>query len=261
MNLFYAPIAMSKIKFDFKGKTVVITGASQGIGMATAEAFMKSGANVVNISNSPQKSGGSSRYKFIRIDITDLKSVRKWVSDFTKKKNIDILVNNAGIYPQSSLLNVSEQEWDRTLNTNLKSLFFISSYVAEHMQKNGKGVIVNASSFASIIPSIGSGVYAMSKAAVSSLTKSMAAEWGPFGIRVNSYSPGVIITSMTKGIIAAKNKKIIESTALSRCGKPDEVAQLVLFLCSDAASYITGANIEITGGKFLVQNQYDASKR
>ena len=129
------------------------------------------------------------------------------------------------------------------------------------MKKHRKGVIINASSFAAFIPSIGSGIYAASKAAVNSLTKSMAAEWAPYGIRVNSYCPGVIATNMTEDLIAKKREKLAESIALSRFGNPEEIAQLVLFLCSDAASYITGANIEITGGKLIVQNQYDAAKR
>lgn len=249
---------MNNAKFDFSGKNVVITGASQGIGLAIADAFLDSGANVVNISKSSKKTKNSQRLKFFRIDVTDIKSVSRWMSEFTKKNNIDILVNNAGIYPQSKLLGVSEGQWDETFDTNLKSVFFISKTAAEHMKKNRNGVIINASSFAAVTPSIGSGIYAATKSAVCSLTKSMAAEWAPYGIRVNSYCPGVIETAMTKKIIMKKKEKIFESVALSRCGRPEEVAQLVLFLCSDAASYITGANIEITGGKLIVQNQYDA---
>ena len=249
---------MHNIKFDFKEKNVVITGASQGIGLAIANSFLDSGANVINLSKSPKEIKNSQKYQFVQLDVTDIKSMKNWIASFTKKKKIDVWINNAGLYPQAKLLDVSEEQWDKTFDTNLKSLFFISAFVAKHMGGKRKGVIINASSIAAFIPSIGNGIYGASKAAVSSLTKSMAAEWAPYGIRVNSYCPGVIMTHMTKSMIAKKKGKLLEPIALSRFGNPDEVAQLVLFLCSDAASYITGANVEITGGKLIVQNQYDA---
>ena len=246
-------------KFDFKRKTVVITGASQGIGLAIANAFLESNAYVVNLSRSPPKNNKkASNYIFVQQDITNIGSVKKWVSDFTKVRKIDIWINNAGIYSQSKLLEVSQEEWDRTFATNLRSLFFLSTYAAGHMKNNKKGIIMNASSFAAVMPSVNSGIYAATKAAVVSLTKSMAAEWAPYGIRVNSYCPGVILTNMTKGLIAKKGEKLLGPIALSRFGKPEEVAKAVLFLCSDAASYITGINLEVTGGKFIVQNQQDA---
>lgn len=254
---------MSKIKFDFRGKNVVITGASSGIGNSIAEGFLKSGANVVNISKSQQNAKKSANYKnynykFVQLDVTDIESVKDWIESYTKNgKRIDIWINNAGVYLQSKLLQVSEEHWDKTFETNLKSLFFISLFAAEHMKKNRNGVIINASSFAAFMPSIGSGVYAASKAGVASITKSMAAELAPYGIRVNSYCPGVIETDMNKALIR-KKKNLADAIALGRYGAPDEVAQAVLFLCSDGASYLTGANIEITGGKFIVQNQPDA---
>jgi len=252
---------MNNAKFDFNGKNAVITGASRGIGFAIANAFLDSGANIINMSKSPKEIKNSLKYRSVYLDVTDIDSVKNWIVSFTKKKNIDVWINNAGVCPNSNLLDVSEEQWDSIFNTNAKSLFFISASVAEHMKKHRKGVIINASSFAAFIPSIGSGIYAASKAAVNSLTKSMAAEWAPYGIRVNSYCPGVIATDMTKDIIAKKKEKLRESIALPRFGNPEEIAQLVLFLCSDAASYITGANIEVTGGKLIVQNQYDAAKR
>ena len=250
---------MENIKFIFKDKNVVITGASKGIGSAIASAFLESGATVINISNhKPIEKNEPPQYTFVKKDMTDHDSIKKWIEDFTaNNKKIDFWINNAGIYPQSLLSDTSEEDWDKTFATNLKSLFFASTYVASHMKKNKGGVIINASSFASIIPSSMSGVYAASKTAVASLTKSMAAEWAPYGIRVNSYCPGVILTDMTRDLITKKGEKITNAIALSRYGIPEEVANVVLFLCSDAASYITGSDIQITGGKFLIQDQRD----
>ncbi|HLC60531.1 MAG TPA: SDR family oxidoreductase [Candidatus Nanoarchaeia archaeon] len=251
---------MSGIKFDFRAKNVVITGASRGIGFSIAKSFLKSGANVINISRSPQntKKPAGNNYKFVQLDITNLKSVKDWIESYTKNgKRIDIWVNNAGVCLQSKLLQVTEEHWDRTFETNLKSLFFLSLFAAEHMKKNRNGVIINASSFAAVMPSVGSCVYAASKAGVASITKSMAAELAPYGIRVNSYCPGVIETDMNK-VLIRKKKNLADAIALGRYGNSDEVAQAVLFLCSDGASYLTGANIEISGGKYLVQNQTDA---
>lgn len=253
---------MKNTKFDFENKTAVITGASRGIGLAIASAFLESGASVVNISKSKSEVNmNDSRYSFICEDVNNLKGIEKIINDFSEKEQkIDFWINNAGIYPQSLLMDISEKTWDETFSTNLKSIFFASQYIAEHMKKNG-GVILNASSFAAKMPSINSGIYAATKSAVISLTKSMAAEWARYGIRVNSYCPGLIFTDMTKKLINKKEKELISPIALSRCGFPNEVANVVLFLCSDASSYITGENIEISGGKFLVQNQGDLYKK
>jgi len=253
---------IDNMSFDFKGKTAVITGASRGIGLSIANAFLESGAEVVNISRTKKNPKNSLKYTFVKGDITNLNSIKLWVEKFTAKgRQIDFWINNAGIYTQSELSDVNEADWNKTFDINLKSLFFLSKYAADHMKLNGGGVIINAASFAGYMPSVGSGIYAASKAAVISLTKSMAAEWAPYGIRVNSYCPGVILTDMTKEFISQKKKNLLESIALSRFGEPEEVAQLVLFLCSDSASYITGQNIKITGGKFLAQNQSDAYKK
>ena len=122
------------------------------------------------------------------------------------------------------------------------------------MKNHGGGVILNAGSFAACIPSVGSGIYAATKSAVITLTKSMAGEWAPYNIRVNAYSPGVIETDMTKPVREKAGKKLLEQISLNRFGAPDEVADSVLFLASDSAKYITGINLDISGGKLSIQN-------
>ncbi|MGD9129911.1 MAG: SDR family oxidoreductase [Candidatus Woesebacteria bacterium] len=246
------------MKYNYHNKTVIITGASKGIGLATAKKFIAAGATVFNISRTKAKNFQDDRFNNVLVDIQNIDQVKHFLDKFTQSSAIDILINNAGIYPQAKLADVKEKDWDRTFETNLKSLFFISQFVAKKMKKNKGGVILNAASFAAKIPSIGSGVYAASKAAIVSLTKSMAAEWAKDNIRVNSYSPGLILTDMTKDIIKKYQDKVIEPIALKKYGKNTDIAKALLFLCSEDASYITGINLEIDGGKFLVQNQQNA---
>lgn len=244
---------MGGIKFDYKGKVVVITGASKGIGLSTAKVFLRSKAFVVGLSKSGVK--GDLKQHSHKLDIANIEVLTEWISEFTRKRKIDIWINNAAIYPQRKLIDVTEKEWDITLATNLKSLFFASREVAKHMKETGGGTILNATSFASKIPSSGAGIYAATKAAVVNLTRSMAAEWARYKIRVNCYSPGVILTDMTKEALRKRRGKVIAPIALNRYGRPEEVSEVILFLCSDAASYITGSEIEVTGGKFLIQDQ------
>ncbi|MDP3996392.1 MAG: SDR family NAD(P)-dependent oxidoreductase [bacterium] len=247
---------MRKQPFNFKGKTVVITGASRGIGAAAASCFVASGAKVVGISKTERGKISSRRYSHFNVDVSDIGSFQNWILNFTKKRKIDIFVNNAGVYPSSKLYDVTEHSWDQSFSVNLKGAFFAAQAVAKTM-KDG-GVIVNASSFAASMPSLGSGVYAAGKAAIEILTKTMAAEWGKRNIRVNAYAPGVIETDMTKD--GRKNKKntLLRPIALARFGTPEEVAASILFLCSDEASYVTGAVLAIDGGKYIVQNQEEA---
>ncbi len=144
------------------------------------------------------------------------------------------------------------------MDINLKSVYYGGLIAAEKFNKRGGGVLINAASFASLIPGVGSCAYAASKAAVVSMTRSLAAELAPFNIRVVGYIPGVIETPMTESLIKARGKILASQTALQRIGKSEEIANVLLFLASDKASYITGTCIEITGGKFCVQNPQDA---
>ena len=238
------------MKYNFTNKKVVITGTSRGIGETAARAFLDSGAHVIGISRS-----GSSiqhdEYEDVVLDITNTKELTNFIE---KVGNVDVWLNNAGIYPQSKLEDVSEEEVRNTIETNFIVPTLASKYLIQHLNEGGS--IINIGSFASSIPSVGSGVYAASKAALKLVTRSMAAEWAKYGVRVNSISPGVIETEMTRGL--AEKKDLTEPLAIKRPGTSEDVVAAILFLCSDDASYITGADIPVTGGKYLVQNQHDA---
>jgi NAD(P)-dependent dehydrogenase (short-subunit alcohol dehydrogenase family) len=144
------------------------------------------------------------------------------------------------------------------MDVNIKSVYYGALIAADKIRKRGGGVLINAASFASLMPSLGSGAYAASKAAVYSITKSLAAELAPFNIRVIGYIPGVIETEMTASTIKSKRELLESQIAMKRVGDSEEVANAVLFMASDKASYITGTFIEISGGKLCVQNPKDA---
>lgn len=244
---------------DLQDKQVFITGANRGIGKAIADEFLKVGSKVIALykETKPELSG---KVIYVKANINDIIKIKKWLSQYEKKNKIDILINNAGIYPETDLLKVTSKEWDHLMDTNLKSTFFLTQLFAQHMKKNNSGIIINAGSFASKFPSAYTGLYAASKAAIDILTRTMAAEWAPYNIRVNAYSPGVIKTDMTKPK-RIKNPKMVETISQNRFGDPVEVAKVVIFLASDASSYITGTCLDINGGKFIVQNPETPWKR
>lgn len=245
---------------DLIDKTVFITGANRGIGKGIADKFIKNKCRLVATyrKNKPdfvplEKNG--CEHILINCDITNTNYLSQWLSDFEKENGkIDILINNAGVNIENSLLEITPVQWDLIMKTNLKATFFLSQLIAKHMINHKKGVIINAASFAAQIPSVYHGVYAASKSAIVSLTKSMAAEWAPYNIRVNSYSPGVVKTEMTRSAIEKNENKMLETISLNRFGDIEEIAEAVLFLSSDASSYISGINLDVSGGKFIVQN-------
>lgn len=246
-----------------KNKVVLITGGATGIGKAAALAFLREGCRVAICGRSRAKLDAAvADLKTHGFDILaaaadaasrqDLAAFAATVAD--TYGGIDIWLNNAGIYPQCTLLDMTEQEWDDLMRINLKSVFLGAQIAAGHLKARGGGVILNASSFAAIIPSAGSGAYAATKAAISSLTRTLAAELAPAGIRVIAYIPGLIRTDMTEFAVTARGQALIEQTALKRLGDPEDIADPVVFLASARASYITGVSVEISGGKFCVQN-------
>ena len=172
---------------------------------------------------------------------------------------LDIWVSNAGVYPQYSIIDTPENVWDKTVDTNMKSVYLGARIAYEAMKDKG-GVMLLASSFAAVFPSVGSGVYAATKSAVKSMVNTLAAELAPYGIRVNGYIPGVIDTDMTHALTVSNGEAMKSAIAMQTFGEPMDVAWALAFLASDYARYITGTTLEISGGKMGVQNPAKAWK-
>ena len=247
----------------YQNKVVGVSGAASphGIGFAIARRMLQEGAQVF-ICDLKQESVDEAvqmlrEYGVVRGYACDVSSEEAVVAMFDRAMvdfgQVDVFVSNAGIYPTVPLMEMSVKLWDTVMAVNLRSVFLCAKAAYRCMKDKG-GVIINAASFAALIGSAGSGAYAASKAAVHSLTKTLAAELAPFNIRVNDFIPGVIHTPMNDKILTASGEKFAEQMALHRLGKPDDVAKAVVFLASDAADYLTGTHIEISGGKLCVQN-------
>ena len=250
------------MQFDFSNKSIVITGGSTGIGLAIAEQFANLGGDVSICGRSQDKLIKAQKYlgqkgHQIHCAAVDV-SQRQQVFDYAEAVErefgqLDIWINNAAVCPYYKIIETPEDVWDNTLNINLKSIYLGALVAREKMAGRG-GVMINAASFATLMPSVGSGLYAATKSAVASMTKTLAAELAPFRIRVNGYIPGVINTEMAQPAIEKNGEKMREVIAMNHFGEPGDVANAVVFLASEYASYITGSFIEISGGKFCVQN-------
>lgn len=248
------------IRFD--NQVVLITGSTGGIGLACAELFGSLGAKVAICGRSPAKLSDAVSLlesKGIIVfgetcDVGNVNSLERFAENAENALGpINVWISNAGVYPQHSLIDTEEDVWDSTIDVNMKSVY-AGARIAYQMMRNRGGVILLASSFASIFPSVGSGLYAATKAAVSSMVKTLAAELAPYGVRVNGYIPGVIDTDMNHRLIATNGEAMRSVIALRTFGEPIDVAWAVAFLASDYARYITGATLEISGGKMGVQN-------
>jgi NAD(P)-dependent dehydrogenase (short-subunit alcohol dehydrogenase family) len=246
------------------GKVAVITGGSFGIGKATAILFAREGARVVignrNVAAGEatvariREAGGEAR--FVPTDATVAADVERLVETAVAAyEKLDCLFNNAGINLAGTVVEVTEEDWQRCIDTNLKSVFLGSKYALPHLIRNGGGTIVNNSSNAGLIGRPNDPVYCASKHGIIGLTKSIALRHGPQNVRVNAVCPGPIESNMmvegreAMGDVAAFDKQAASLTALKRIAPAEEVAELVCFLASDAARNITGAAIPIDGGK------------
>lgn len=238
---------------NLRGKVAVVTGAARGMGEAIAIGLAKYGADVVvsdilsgeNVVKKIRALGRKAAY--IQADISNEKEVIELINQTMKKfGKINILVNNAGIYRSLPTLNVSEEEWEKTIHVDLKGVFLCSREALKHMKKGGS--IVNISSIAAMVGFPQAAAYCAAKGGVRSLTKSLAIEFGNKGIRVNSIHPGVIDTPMTKGMDKSSEKATLSKIPLNRIGKPADIANAVVFLSSDSASYITGEELIVDGG-------------
>lgn len=249
------------MELDLKDRVVVITGAARGIGAVLAQRFAGEGAKVVAFdlafpAADDETDGPEHPIEQVMCDVADPASVQAAVDDVARRHGtIDVLVNNAGINVAGQVAELDWARWKACFDVNVGGVFLMSQAVAPLMQKAGRGRILNAASFAAIIPSVGSAAYAASKSAVVQLTRVLASELGPWDITVNAYAPGMVPTAMNgfTELPAAQQDRLLDTLSLRRWETADDIANLLIFLASDQASYITGTLQDVSGGKLATQ--------
>ena len=237
---------------NFEGKVALITGCSGGIGTAIVNAFMDYNATVVGIGTKPETK--NKRVDYYSCDVSDTKLCDKVIGEIIDKYDrIDVLVNCAGITRDSMTKKMSEEQFDDVIAVNLKGVWNVTRLVGPHMQMNKAGSIINISSVVGVYGNIGQSNYAATKAGVIGMTKSWAKEFALKGgnVRVNAIAPGYTMTNMLKTVPQNLLDQFAAQTMLGRLAEPEEIANTVLFLASDLASYITGTTIQVDGGMRL----------
>ncbi|QNE35521.1 SDR family NAD(P)-dependent oxidoreductase [Leifsonia shinshuensis] len=252
---------------DFAGQVVIVSGGGRGIGRGLVERFVAENATVVALDlafDDQDDDGALAGVRKLQCDVTDTASVRAAIdaveSEFGR---IDVLVNNAGINVEGEVESLDPARWRACFDVNVFGVFALSQAVIPAMKRAGRGRIVNAASFAAIIPSVGAAAYGASKAAVVQFTRVLASELGPWNITVNAYAPGMIPTAMNgfADLPEARQNRLLDTLSLRRWERPEDVADLVCFLASDYAGYLTGALIDVSGGKFATQMPNVAHER
>ena len=242
---------------QLEGRIAIVTGAARGIGQAIAVKLASEGADIALCDVEKDwltETAGliaakGRRVECFAVDVSNGAAVQAAVDQIAEKfGKIDILVNNAGITRDTLLIRMSEEDWDKVLQVNLKGAFLFTKAVARPMMKQRAGAIVNVASIIGLIGNAGQCNYAASKAGLIALTKSVAKELAARNIRANAVAPGFIKTKMTEKLTEDIQKKMLEAIPLGRFGLPEDVANVVLFLASDAASYVTGQVLTVCGG-------------
>jgi len=243
---------------NLKGKKVLVTGASGGIGKAIAVELSSNGADLCLTGRN--KSELESLQKLIggncQIIISDL-SKSEGIDELAnsaqeKMGQIDILINNAGITRDNLFMRMSEEDWNEVINVNLNSIFKLTKHLIKGMIKRRYGRIINITSVIGVAGGAGQSNYSASKAGIIAMSKSLAQEVGSRSVTVNSIAPGFIETNMTAELSDDRKQEILNSISIGRLGKPDDIAGAVCFLASDKASYITGQTIHINGGMLMI---------
>jgi 2-deoxy-D-gluconate 3-dehydrogenase len=243
--------------FNLAGRTALVTGANTGLGQGIAVALAQAGADIVAVGRSNAGATGERvtalgrRFLDVRADLSTTAPVRD-VVDAALKLNgrLDIVVNNAGIIRRADSLDVEEADWDAVIDTNLKSVFFLSQAAARHMAAHGGGKIVNIASLLSFQGGIRVPAYAASKSAVAGLTRALANEWAAQGINVNAIAPGYFDTNNTAALRAdpVREPAILARIPAGRWGEPQDLAGAAVFLASRASDYVHGIVLPVDGG-------------
>jgi len=248
---------MTASPFDLSGKVAIVTGANTGIGQGLAVALAEAGADISLVGRTPAEEtaemvrAAGRGAAIIDANLATIAPVadivERTVADFGR---LDILVNNAGIIRRADALDFSEEDWDAVIDTNLKSVFFLSQAAARHMVARGGGKIINIASLLSFQGGIRVASYTSSKSGVSGLTRLLANEWAAKGINVNAIAPGYVATNNTAALQAdeVRNRQILERIPAGRWGQPSDLGGATVFLASPASDYVHGQILAVDGG-------------
>ena len=248
---------MSSINFSLNQKNALVTGGGTGIGLAISRGFCEAGARVIItgrredvLKKACEELGKNASYRVC--DVSQLEAIPALVEGIAKDGiELDILVNNAGVNAKKPAIEVTDEEFNRIIQTNLNGLFALTREVARGMAERKRGAILNITSMAAMygLPKVAA--YSASKTAVLGLSRALAVEFAPLGIRVNAIAPGFIFSEMTDKALNSdpdRKRRVMDRTPMGRMGQAEEIAAAAIFLCSDAASFITGVNLPVDGG-------------
>ena len=242
---------------DIKNKNVIVTGATGGIGNSIVKALADQGANVLATGTKFEKLNElkkiNNKIKTLQFDISNHDKIEKFIDDATNEldNKLDCIINNAGITKDNLSIRMTYEEWSKVIDINLTSTFLMSKYSIKKMLKNKSGKIVNITSVVGHTGNVGQANYTASKAGIVAMSKSLAIEYAKKNININCISPGFIDTAMTEKIDEKFKESIISKIPSNRLGKPEDIANAVIFLISDDANYINGETIHINGGLYL----------
>jgi 3-oxoacyl-[acyl-carrier protein] reductase len=242
---------------DLKGKNIIVTGASGGIGNSIIEKLNENGVNILasgtRIEKLDELKNKFRNIKILKFDISQTDKIEEFVNVATKELggSLDGIVNNAGVAQDNLAIRMSLQEWQKVIDINLTSTFLISKYAIKKMLKNKSGRIINITSVVGHTGNLGQANYTASKAGIIAMSKSLAIEYAKKNININCISPGFIKTAMTDKLDDKFKEAIISKIPSARLGDPDDIANAVLFLCSKQSNYINGETLHVNGGMYM----------